>query len=101
MSIRIATIMAVVTLMAPAVGAAHSEPCGNWWQTIPAGASDGESYPAYVTVDERLPNDWLLNVWVYAESNGVDGLQRHDDACFDVDSNGRAFDDDSRDTLVF
>lgn len=48
--------------------------------TIP---TEREGYFIYVVVDEVASNGFLFSVWLYHETNGVPGLQRHDDYCTD------------------
>lgn len=51
--------------------------------------------PVYVTQDEILTDNHVVSAWIYAESNGMPGLQRHDDYCYNP-----GITDANRDTIV-
>lgn len=51
----------------------------------------------YVELDEVLSNGRILELWVYQESNGVAGLQRHDAYCTD----NYYYDNEDADTIVY
>lgn len=36
----------------------------------------------YIVNDAVASTEWLLSLWIYQETNGVAGLQRHDDFCY-------------------
>lgn len=55
--------------------------CGTWWE-IPIAANnfDGDAY-LFFGDEFTQPNS---DVWIYAETNGIDGLQRWDGDCFEA-----------------
>lgn len=61
---------------------------------VPADAEE-TTYPVYVTLDAYHPDGVVKEVWIYAESNGVTGLQRHDDWCYSYAPGEEA------DTIIF
>lgn len=46
-------------------------------------ARSPETGTHYVVLDELVSGGYLFSLWIYRESNGRDGLQRHDDYCTD------------------
>lgn len=76
------TVLALV-LIAPLALGAHpieSPPECPFTSYFPADA-ETRTYAVYVTLDEIMSNGYVISAWIYAESNGMDGLQRYDSYC--------------------
>lgn len=78
------TVGFVVSVLSVSFAAADSEPC---WATTAAELDTGETPEGrfYVDVFWCLPlinagcaRDLAVSLWHYEESNGIEGLQRHD-----------------------
>lgn len=89
------TTLAAVLAFAT-VAADHNEfSCEDRWTTYYPADAETAWYPAYVAFDE-IHCDCGWSVWVYAETNGVDGVQRHDEWCAHA-----GYENGGADTIVF
>lgn len=78
--------LVALALAVPAAVGTHSAMCDDTTQYVPPDARESTS-PVYLAIEEELVGhfpggpQWVYAFWVYEESNGVTGLQRHDLVC--------------------
>lgn len=70
----LALCMLTVGLAAPMATADHDSTSCEVTASEPTAEAEGFA----VFVDEIAGDEYLYSIWVYQESNGLDGIQRHD-----------------------
>jgi hypothetical protein len=88
-------LIAMLALLLVATAARAQENCETEEADVDTGETPAGRY--YVVNDECQPG-CLFSVWIYQESNGVDGLQRGDDVCLD---DGSCCGHPESDTVIF
>lgn len=67
-------------VLVPTVPAAHGCHPTTSAAVLTLGSADRYSATVYVAIDAPAPDDLFIPLpWIYAESNGISGLQRDDD----------------------